>query len=245
MQIIANKIALPERVSQLSRPRLLKLLEEGLESRAATVMCGRAGTGKSLLAAEFARQCRRHIAWFKVDGADDQPAVFFHYLLESIRAHRPRFCEKWEKTFRLSENENDLRLFAEYFAGELQEHQGEPMLIVLDDLHQVYDADWVAPFFSRLVSLLPRDVHLLICGRSLPPGPLWRLRSKQVLAVVDESVLAFTEDETRQLLKGDEAGQSVAEVMKDSRGRAARVDEFAGRSRRFAGLPFTQKTWLT
>lgn len=230
-----NKIALPQQVTQLSRPRLLNRLSDGLESRAATVICGRAGTGKSLLAAEFARHCRRQVAWFKVDGSDDHPEVFFRYLLESIRSHRPKFCEKWDKIFRLSENENDLRLFAEYFAGQLQEHAGEPMLIVLDDLHQVYDADWVAPFFSRLVSLLPRDVHLLICGRSLPPGPLWRLRSKQVLAVVDESALAFTEDETRQLLNGDDTGRSVSDVLKDSRGRAALVDEFVGRSRRFAG----------
>lgn len=239
MQIIMNKIALPQQVPQLSRPRLLRLLDEGLESRAATIMCGRAGTGKTVLAAEFARKCGRRIAWFKVDGADDQPAVFFRYLLASIREVRPRFCERWEKIFRIPGNEADLRLFAEYFAGELQEHAGDPLMIVLDDLHQVYDANWVAPFFSRLVSLLPRDVHLLICGRSLPPGPLWRLRSKQVLAVIEESALAFTEDEARELLDGGTSGASVALVLKDSRGRAALVDEIAGRSRRYAVGPLT------
>ncbi|MCA1640210.1 MAG: hypothetical protein LC768_18120, partial [Acidobacteria bacterium] len=47
-------------------------------------------------------------------------------------------------------------------------------------------------------SLTP-DTHLLMLSRSEPPLPLWRLRSKQVLGVIDEKLLALTCEETKDL----------------------------------------------
>lgn len=235
MQIITSKITIPEQKPHLSRPRLLDLLQQGMDSQAATLLSGRAGTGKTLIAAEFAQSCGRHVAWFKVDGSDDDHEVFFRYLFTAVRTNWPRFCERWEKVFRLTANSSDMELFAEYFVGELEEFAVEPTLIVLEDLHLVYDAAWLAPFFSRLIPLLPRNVHLLISGRSLPPAPLWRLRSKQMLAVVDESQLAFTADEALALFGDNGAGDSVAGALKESRGRAARMDELAVQSGRLFG----------
>jgi len=75
------------------------------------------------------------------------------------------------------------------------------LLIIIEDLHLIYDADWVVPFFHRLLPLLPADIHLIITCRSLPPAPLWRLRSKQMLRVIDENELAFTLKETARLFE--------------------------------------------
>ena len=230
MQIIAKKIAAPKLSPKLLRPRLLSLLESSLTTQAATVVCGRAGTGKTSLAAEFAQSCGRRSAWFKVDGADDDPRVFFRYLFAAVRESWPRFCERWERLFRITANEFDMYALAEHIVGEMQEHQDVPMLIVLDDLHLIYDAPWITPFFTHLIPLLPREVHLLICGRSLPPGPLWRARSKQMLAVIDEAALAFTADEISELFGGQGAAEKVAGALKETRGRAAVVDELAVRS---------------
>jgi LuxR family maltose regulon positive regulatory protein len=233
MQIITNKITVPEQKPHLSRPRLLKTLRQGMDSQAATLLSGRAGTGKTLIAAEFARACERRVAWFKVDGSDDDHEVFFRYLFAAIRMNWPRFCERWEKIFRITADPSNMELFADYFVGELQEYSAEPLLVVLDDLHLVYDSQWLTPFFTRLIPLLPRNVHLLISGRSLPPGPLWRLRSKQMLAVVDESELAFTADEARQLFAHNGVGDSVAGALRESRGRASLLDELASGSGRY------------
>jgi LuxR family maltose regulon positive regulatory protein len=233
MQIITNKIAVPEQKPHLSRPRLLRTLHQGMDSQAATLLSGRAGTGKTLIAAEFARTCERRVAWFKVDGSDDDHEVFFRYLFAALRTNWPRFCERWEKVFRITATASDMELFAEFVVIELQEYSAEPLLIVLDDLHLVYDADWLTPFFTRLIPLLPRNVHLLISGRSLPPAPLWRLRSKQMLGVVDESELAFTADEARELFGHSGVGESVACALKESRGRASLLDELASGSSRY------------
>ena len=119
-------------------------------------------------------------------------------------------------------------LLAEELVFQLAEQKSEPLLIVIEDLHLVYDAEWVVPFFSRLLPLLPPDVHVLITCRSLPPAPLWRLRSKQMLRVVDESELAFTLDETIALFASYGLGEEHARVAwRQTGGRAGSISEFA------------------
>jgi LuxR family maltose regulon positive regulatory protein len=161
------------------------------------------------------------VAWFKVDATDANYRLFFEYLIESVRRKRPGFGD-----FHLSELSKcatieEMPLCAETFVLELLNCPGEPLLLILEDLHQVYDADWVQPFFSRLLPLLPHDVHLLITCRSLPPTPLWRMRSKQALCLINEESLNFTFEEARTLL--EELGLGAAEariVFEESRGRS-------------------------
>jgi ATP/maltotriose-dependent transcriptional regulator MalT len=117
---------------------------------------------------------------------------------------------------------------ADALVFQLSEAKGEPLLIVIEDLHQVYDAGWVVPFFRRLLPLLPSEVHVLITCRSLPPAPLWRLRSKQMLRVIEEAELAFTLEEAIALfgtygLSTDHARAAWNETS----GRASTIAEFA------------------
>jgi len=119
-------------------------------------------------------------------------------------------------------------LLAESFVFQISEGRSEPLLIVVEDLHLVYDADWVVPFFRRLLPLLPANVHLLITCRSLPPAPLWRLRSKQMLRVLEETELAFNLEEVIALFETYGLGEEPARIAWDrTNGRAATVAEFA------------------
>ncbi len=95
-------------------------------------------------------------------------------------------------------------------------------MLVIDDLHLIYDADWVAPFFHRLLPLLPAETHMLILGRGLPPAPMWRLRSKQRLFVINEHMLAFTQTEAEELFSGYGLGAEEARLaLLRTGGRAA------------------------
>ncbi|HEY7547451.1 MAG TPA: hypothetical protein VID27_21320, partial [Blastocatellia bacterium] len=184
-----------------------------------TLIHGRAGTGKTLFATDFAWQCGRRVAWYKVDASDSDPAIFFRYLIASINRHRLGFGSIMAEELM----EKNMTGLAESLAYEL-EQAAIPLLIALDDLHLVYDAEWVAPFFSRFSPLLPAEAHLIIIGRIQPPAPLWRMRSKQTLSIIDESALDFTLDETAMLLESYGLDQSAAsEVFRESRGRASRV----------------------
>jgi len=225
---IHEKIAIPAAKPRTSRLRLLKLLAENAVSANATVVNGRAGTGKTALAADFARHAGRAVAWYKVDAADNDLRLFCEYLAASVRRQRPSINP--DRLLELTETIESERaeLLAEAFVFQLSEARSEPLLIVIEDLHLVYDADWVVPFFRRFLPLLPADVHVLITCRSLPPNPLWRLRSKQMLRVVEETELAFTVDEAVALFETYGLSEEHAHVAwNQTNGRAATIAEFA------------------
>jgi LuxR family transcriptional regulator, maltose regulon positive regulatory protein len=226
-QLIHEKIVVPDGLPRLSRSRLLRLLEENLASYNATIINGRAGSGKTILATDFARHAPRPVSWYKVDAADSDLRGFFEYLLASLRLQRPSIGEHLLELAKAVKSDK-AALLAEALVFQLSETQAEPLLIVIEDLHLVYDADWVVPFFRRLLPLLPADLHLLITCRSMPPAPLWRLRSKQMLRVLDETEMAFTLDEAVDLFKTYGLGEEHARVaLRRTSGRAATIASFA------------------
>jgi LuxR family transcriptional regulator, maltose regulon positive regulatory protein len=230
-QLIHEKLTIPEKDSPISRPRLLTLLLEGLDARAATIINGRAATGKTTLAADLARGCGRSVAWYKVDAADSELRVFLSYLLEAVRLHNPQFDH--EALQRQAESITHSRIYqlAESFVFQLTQAVGHPLLIVIEDLHLIYDTDWVVPFLWRVMPLLPADVHLLVTCRSLPPTPLWRMRSKQTLLVIDEPELAFTLDETIEWFKRRGLDRRRAQfALKQTNGRVGALSDFIDRA---------------
>ena len=226
--LIHEKITVPSVAPRICRRRLLMLLDAHLVSYNATIIKGRAGTGKTMLASDFARHVQRAVAWFKIDAPDRDLPTFCEYFAESVKLQRRSIVPRRLLDFSRSIGGHRAELLAEAFVAQLSESQGEPLLVILEDLHLVYDADWVVPFFRRLLPLLPTDVHLLITCRSLPPAPLWRLRSKQMLRVIDENELAFTINEAIQLFQTYGLGEEHARIAWDQTGgRAANIADFA------------------
>ncbi len=229
MRFILDKITPPDEQPRVSREGLLNVLHSSLKACTSTIINGRAGTGKTLLAADFARRSGRRVAWYKVDASDSDLPIFFHYLTESVRRQRPNFGH--ETLTRLVEETRtveDTPLLAEAFVYELLESGDSSLLIVVDDLHLVYDAPWVVPFFRRLLPLLPAEAHMLITGRSLPPAPLWRMRSKQTLCVIEEPNLTFTLEEAKRLFKSYGLAETQASAaLEQTHGRAALLDAIA------------------
>lgn len=223
----AEKLAPPPTVCRLTRGRLLAGLSESLACCSATVISGRAGTGKTTLAADFARAAGRDAAWYRVEAPDADLPVFFKYLCAAVARRRPGFGA--QALWMLGETlmTGEVPLLVECFVSELLCLE-EPLLVVIDDLHFVYDEEWTVPFFARLLPLLPREVHLTLVGRGLPPAPLWRMRSKQTLCVVEEPALAFTLREAQELftLYGAPPSQAAA-AWHETRGRAATLAERA------------------
>ena len=96
--------------------------------------------------------------------------------------------------------------------------------MVLDDIHHIFDCEWFTDFFNTLLYSLTPDTHLLMLSRSQPPLPLWRLRSKQVLGVVDEKLLALTRQETEELLADYGLSKEETEKFyKESFGRISKL----------------------
>lgn len=228
-ELVSEKISIPRPFPVVSRPRLTGLLEDSLRSCTSTILSGRAGTGKTVLALDFALNCGRRVSWYKVDAPEAELEVFFHYLTESIRKQRPAFGTTFSFLVNTMAPEQT-SLLAEAFVYDLGDGGGEPLLIVIEDLHLVCDSAWLVPFFKRLLPLLPPDVHLLITSRTMPPAPLWRMRSKQTLCVIDEGTLAFTRQEAALLFKKHGLAQEHASIALDhTHGRASALARFAAK----------------
>jgi len=109
---------------------------------------------------------------------------------------------------------------------ETDEKNDRPLL-VLDGIDHLFDADWFCGFFNILQPSLSETADALLLCRSRPPNPLWRLRSKQQLDVIDEKTLAFDRDETVLLLRQVGRPQAEAErIHAETFGRVSKLLPF-------------------
>ena len=182
-ELIAEKIVQPARFPGISRPRLLSILEKSMAAGTSTILSGRAGSGKTTLAVDFANHCGRQVAWYKVDAPDADPKLFFPYLIKSIQERRPGFGTKSLLPLAWVEDLDNVSGLSDSFVYELSE--GEicgPLLIVIEDLHLVCDSEWLVPFFRRLLHFsLPKCTCLSPSG--FAAAPFVENGSKQSLVV--------------------------------------------------------------
>lgn len=216
IHIFAEKLRVPRFEDHVSRPRLDELFCKTLRQIGAMLITGRAGTGKTALASHCSGSYDETF-WFRVEAADSDWKVFSSYLSAMLKVP---LSEK---------SKTDVSLFVENLFSELvQVEKKKPRLIIFDDIHNVFDADWFSEFFHTALFSLTPDTHLIFLSRSKPPFPLWRLRSKQVLSVIDEKVLAFDESEAKIFCKklGLSARQTQ-KVLKESYGRIGKLKTLA------------------
>jgi len=204
------------------------MLKKSLAQFPATLVSGRAGTGKTTIAAEFARD-HAHAAWFTVESSDIDWNIFAHYFATSVldavnsKADVPSLIPD-----EIHASQSTIATFLiNLFAEAETELLHDPLLIVLDGIHHLFDAEWFGEFFTLLLSSLPENTHLLLLCRSKPPNPLWRLRSKQQLNVIDEKLLAFDLAETVELMKITGQSRRVAEQAHSATfGRISKLLQF-------------------
>ena len=91
--VLATKLFAPARRSQLvARPRLADQLDTTLdESHRLTLVSAPAGFGKTTLLAEWlsAVPAGRSVAWLSLDQRDNDPALFWAYLIAALQTAAP------------------------------------------------------------------------------------------------------------------------------------------------------------
>lgn len=216
IHLFADKMRIPRFFNHIIRPRLVELLKKSSKQNGATLVTGRAETGKSALAAEFAENYDR-VAWYQIDGAEADWNLFARYFAAI-------FDEDFEE---FKDSSHEILVFVEKLLAKVAQKSDAPILIVLDDVHNVFDANWFAEFFVSLLYTLTPEMHLVLLSRTKPPQPLWRVRSKQVLGMIDEKLLAFNLDETKEFFKKCGVSQKqTATAHKKSFGRISRLKQF-------------------
>lgn len=228
VHILKEKLEIPQCAGLIERPRLIEKLERSLSRFAATLVSGRAGTGKTSIAAAYART-RKRVAWFTVESSDIEWSVFASYLAASVlrvAESKKAVGDSLHAVTNSSSAAMSKFLYVIASVVESDEKHERPLL-VLDGIDHLFDADWFGGFFNILQPSLSETADVLLLCRSRPPNPLWRLRSKQQLDVIDEKTLAFDREETILLLK--QVGRSQAEAARihaETFGRVSKLIPF-------------------
>ena len=193
----------------IERPRLLNVLSRAHEPFAATLMTGRAGTGKTCLAAQYAELWPGTV-WLALDTPDMQWSSFADYLLRGTGVRSRK---------QLPEADAGPQAI-DAVLGRAFGRTKAP-LVVIDDLHRIFDTPWFGDLIRCLPGSVPQGTHVILISRTRPPGPFWRMRSKQMFNFIDEGPLGFTREEAKMLFTALGAPASkAAEAHRKSFGRA-------------------------
>lgn len=230
LRIITEKIKRPDVHGLYSRVRLNDLLEKQIDQIGTSLILGRAGTGKTAVAVDFAQRYD-NVAWFSVEATDLDWETFSKYLIASFERIIPEFAEDMDLS--ATDDEIDvkvLRILEDIFDRLESYLHDQKCLIVLDDIHNVFDTDWFEPFLNGLLAYQLPAINILLISRSKPTSPLWRMRSKQKLAVIDENLLHFTVDELETLAPLKKVSRS--NINKLHQASYGRISKFLELSRR-------------
>ena len=195
--ILNSKITVPRLPEwAVPRPRLDRLIGEGV-SGPLTVLAGAPGSGKTLAMASWAAggQVPCPVAWVTVDEFDNRPPVLWSYVMAALRrAGVPVPHTSWSAAHvDTADHEFLVRLASALAVAD------PPVILVLDDLHQLTDHTALQSLIYLLRNAQP-GLHLMVASRMDPLLPLHRFRLAGELTEIRASHLAFSVPESGLLM---------------------------------------------
>jgi len=174
-QLLSTKFFIPKaRPDLVSRPRLLKQLNDGL-NRKLTLISAPAGFGKTTLVSEWIAGCERPVAWLSLDKEDSDPKRFLTYLVAALQRISDEVGEDVLGMLQTTPSPPTEAILTPL----LNEIATIPcdFCLVLDDYH-VLDAKPIDQALTFLLDHQPPQMHLVITTREDPTLPLARFRAR-------------------------------------------------------------------
>jgi LuxR family maltose regulon positive regulatory protein len=212
--LLTTKLHAPRRRrGRVARPRLVERLRRGDEA-ALTLVSAPAGFGKTTVLGDWlsaAATADRSVAWLSLDGRDNDPALFWAYLVAAVQTAMPDVGAG--ALALLSSPQASAEAVVASLVNDLDAVPGD-LVLVLDDYHVIESVE-VHEGMAFMLEHLPVHVHLVIAGRADPPLPLARLRVRGELIELRAADLRFTPEEVAEYLTGSmglvlSAGQVAA-----------------------------------
>lgn len=189
---------LPARV--ISRHRLVERLHEHLDRRL-TLVSAPAGYGKTTLLADFARDAQFPVAWLSLDASDRDLTTFASHLVGALQRPFPRLGARTLTA--LGGSDLNPRVVATAVVSEIDEYAADFFVLVLDDYHEVDDADAVNEVVDLLLANLPDHCRLVLASRTIPGQlHLARLAARMQAAGLGDAELSFTREEVAEFVSG-------------------------------------------
>ncbi|MFN2137957.1 MAG: LuxR C-terminal-related transcriptional regulator [Candidatus Promineifilaceae bacterium] len=187
----------------LARTRLTRQLQ-ARPNGCLTLVAAPAGFGKTTLVADWAGRQTAPVAWLTVDEQDNDPVLFWRYLIAALQGVDSGFGQRSLAVLStlprqaldtaVTELVNDL---AAYCAAD------RPLLLVIDDYHWIYNG-LIHKSLDYLLRHQPPQLQVVLLTRADPPLSLARLRVEGRLVELRAAELRLTQPEVTSF---------IAEVM--------------------------------
>lgn len=142
--------------------------------------------------------CHSLVAWLSLDEEDNDPQLFWTYVVAALDAQKPGCFTTLLKLFQSSQAPH-LKDILTMLINLLQEST-QNWVLILDDYHLITEQE-VHTTLSYLLKHITPQLHIIISTRSDPPLQLSKLRvSQQVLEVCTQQ-LRCTAEETGAFFK--------------------------------------------
>src|SRR6266702_4265513 len=199
--LLETKLHVPRwRRGLVARPRLSERLSRGAES-ALTLVSAPAGFGKTTLLTQWlaaAPADRRSVAWLSLDQRDNDPGLFWAYLVGALKTAVQGIGASALSLLQSPGPPSEAGLAT--LLNDLDAISND-VVLVLDDYH-VIEARDVQEGMAFLLEHLPPQIHLVIASRADPALPLARLRGRGKLVEIRAADLRFTPGEAAAYLNG-------------------------------------------
>ena len=226
------------------RPRLINLLDQGLDARL-TLVSAPPGYGKTTLVAQWLHAHASdggpsdlHFTWYKVSPVDNDPTAFLESLAASIARIHPDVNQELQNEIRdVLALRGGLRQATGCLINALESLNAHPLVIILDDEERLNNPESLQ-ILQQLIDFLPVNGCLYVLTRIDPDLALPRLRIRGQLLEIRAPDLRFTSEEARAFLRqatGPHLKLSdVEDIVRRAEGWAAPLWLAANAFKRFA-----------
>lgn len=201
LPILQSKLTLPQVPHTLERKRLIDPLRAISHKKLALVIAG-AGYGKTTLVAQTVTQLQpsTNVIWYSLDHLDKDAAIFLGHLLAGLQAHHPDLGRDLSAMLAapIATRESREKLLLALLV-ELEKRISAPLVIVLEDYHQVRDNREIAEILEFLFPRMQAMIHFIIISRTAPDLKISRYRAMLEVVEVTEDNLAFRVEEVESL----------------------------------------------